>query len=128
MTTKKKTTKKTTKTTVVEAPDLMAWACPECGATHQKHGNGGKDDCRDRGGGPCNGLVCECWEIGTNETISNKPDHGRSFANVCGNAMCYHCGWSGALPPRPKGLAPWEKKALDAGWTMPAKRKKELGL
>jgi hypothetical protein len=27
---------------------------------------------------------------------------------------------------KPKGLAPWEKKALDAGWTMPEARAKEL--
>jgi hypothetical protein len=30
------------------------------------------------------------------------------------------------VPVRPKGLQPWEKKALDAGWTPPPSRAKEL--
>jgi len=104
------------------------WACPDCGAKHQTHGKG--DYCKLNAPGhlSCDGLVCECWEEGVDEGVSGAPDHGISFANPCVNANCYHCGWGGRLPVRPKGLQPWEKKALEAGWAPPAKRKKELGI
>lgn len=104
------------------------WACPDCGAKHQTHGKGDYCKLNAPGHSSCDGLVCECWEEGVDEILSGAPDHGISFANPCVNANCYHCGWGGSLPVKPKGLLPWEKKALEAGWAPPAKRKKELGI
>ena len=106
-------------------PELeIKWACPKCGATHEKHGAGGSDKCKDRyqRDQDCQGLVCECddWDSG--------DEHGASFEHPCPNAVCYHCDWEGRFPPIPKKLAPWEKKALEAGWMPPKERKKELGL
>jgi hypothetical protein len=67
------------------------------------------------------GFICDCdWETG--------PEHGESYQDPCEEAYCYHCGWGGTFPEKPKGLQSWEKKALDAGWTMPEARMAELGL
>ena len=101
----------------------VPWACPKCGS---KPGHHGKGECLDSGHGPCQGLVCECPI--EDDSSDNLPDHGETFAHPCPNANCYHCGWGGTIPQKPKGLQPWEKKALEAGWGMPAARRKELGL
>lgn len=103
----------------MEAKKLtFEWECPECGATWQKHGKG---TC-EGGRGRCEGLICEC------DDFSDSDDHGRVLGNKCRNAVCTHCLWGGVLPRAPKRLAPWEKKALEAGWAPPAKRAAELGL
>jgi hypothetical protein len=61
----------------------------------------------------CQGLICECWE--DDDAIgSEEENHGVSFENPCKRANCYPCGWGGTLPATPKGLAPFEKKALEA--------------
>ena len=100
--------------------------CPKCGATPNKHGKG---ECADRVSyrehSVCLGCICECAE---DDNDSEAEGHGESFENPCPNAVCAHCGWGGTLPVKPKGLQTWEKKALEAGWTPPANRKKELGL
>jgi len=99
--------------------ESLKWACPKCGAEAHKHG---KKDCLSRGLGDCEGLICECDDDG------GGPQHGQVFNDPCPNANCYHCGWGGTLPIKPKGLQKWEKQALEAGWTPPDQRKKELGL
>ena len=107
---------------------VVKWECPKCGATPEKHGKGGHDKCQYLdgpmmgGSRECGGFICEC------EYDCDDEDHGTNFGHPCGNAMCYHCGWSGIFPKKPKGLQAWEKKALDAGWVPPESRKKELGL
>ena len=97
------------------------WQCPKCGAEHAKHGRG---ECGD-GRKSCDGLVCEC-DLDPDDQSSELPSHGVSLSNKCKNACCYHCGWGGTLPRPPKGLAAWERTALDAGWTPPKKRAAEL--
>lgn len=101
----------------------IKWACPKCGADANKHGKGGREKCKDRHGSndACNGLLCEC-DAEENDT------HGESFETPCTNAVCHHCGWEGTFPAKPKGLQAWEKRALEAGWTPPEARKKDLGL
>lgn len=101
----------------------IQWACPKCAAPANKHGKGGDEACRDRnhGSSDCAGFLCMCDDEGS-------PHHGESFADPCTEATCYHCGWRGTFPVKPKGLAKWEKTALDAGWTMPPARAKELGI
>ncbi len=96
----------------------MKFECPKCGAVPHRHGRG---FCRARDS-TCDGLICECYE----DERSELEDHGRSLGNSCPTAVCLHCGWSGTVPKKPKGLQAWEKKALEAGWIMPAARKKEL--
>ena len=66
--------------------------------------------------GSCAGLVCECDDDG------DAPFHGETFESPCDCAVCYHCGWAGSLPVRPKALQAWERKALNEGWTPPAHR------
>lgn len=61
------------------------------------------------------GFICDC-------PTTTSDEHGSTMAERCPEANCYHCGWSGTFPPTPKGLVPWEKKALEAGWTPPAGR------
>ena len=92
------------------------WQCPKCGATENQCGRG---VCKIHSP-PCAGLLCEC----PNEEPSKE--HGESFADRCTDAICYHCGWAGQMPPTPKGIAPWEKKALEAGWKPPPERAREL--
>lgn len=84
--------------------------CPKCGATPQKHGKG---KCLAGEGRECDGLICECDPIDNPET--DTETHGESFADKCTNANCYHCGWGGTVPAKPKGAQAWEKKALEAG-------------
>lgn len=96
----------------------VKWACPNCGAEPEKHGKGGEEKCLARGGG-CSGFLCDCSDTGS-------EGHG-TFADPCPESYCYHCRWGGVFPPKPKGLLPWEKKALEAGWTPPSARQKELG-
>lgn len=101
----------------------IEWACPKCGAKANTHGKGGSEKCEDRlsrNGQGCSGFVCECAD--------EEGVHGESFTAPCTCATCYHCGWGGTFPKRPKGLQPWERKALEAGWAPPIKRKKELGI
>lgn len=105
---------KTTKATCIP------WACPKCGAKPDHHGKGGADACLEEST-ICQGLICECEDEG-------GDDHGETFAEPCRHANCYHCGWGGTVPQRPKGLQAWEKKAPEAGWVMPESRRKELGL
>ena len=101
---------------------MSKWACPGCGAKPGKHGKG---ECRRIRGSAfsetCTGFVCEC------DDDSDDKNHG-TLASPCCNAHCYHCAFDGTFPKPPKGLQAWEKKALEAGWVMPAKRKKELKL
>ena len=96
------------------------WKCPNCGAA--AHGCGRKGakprniraDDMDHKPGSCEGLLCECEDDGAD------PTHGVEFSNPCYDAVCYHCGWGGEMPPRPKKIKPWEKSALDNGWSPPA--------
>lgn len=81
------------------------WVCPDCGAQF----NCKKDDCDDR---RCQGLICGCEHDTSNI-------HGTTQSDPCKNAVCYHCNWEGRVPPTPKKLKPWEKKAIEAGWTPP---------
>ena len=86
--------------------EKIKFECPKCGATPNEHGKG---DCRNR---YCMGFVCEC-DGDTAET------HGDSYSDPCPNANCDHCGWFGKFPKPPGKILPWEKKALEAGWTPP---------
>lgn len=99
------------------------WNCPKCGAGANEHGAGGRDKCNE-GATSCQGFICECDP--RDNAASEQDDHGTSLTNPCREANCYHCGWGGTFPKNPKGLQTWEKKALDAGWTMPEARAKEL--
>jgi hypothetical protein len=102
---------------------MSEFKCPKCAAPPHKHGKGGAEKCHDRhGGDDCEGLLCECED----DPRSEEDDHGTSFSNPCHNAVCYHCSFVGTVPVKPKGLAPWEKKALDEGWTPPEARRREL--
>lgn len=94
------------------------WECPKCGAKDNAHGRGETAVC-DRSG-TCGGLLCEC------DIVAPLPMHGEVLDDPCEEANCYHCGWGGRLPALPKKLAPWEKKALEAGWAPPPARAKEL--
>jgi hypothetical protein len=115
------------------------WKCPKCGAPVHGHGKGGEDACQYKPqsascqGLSCEGLLCEC------EYEGDMSDHGQTEDNVCENAHCYHCGWTGSMPQvmiglakregalrkavLPTGVLPagaprrgWQKKAWDAGW------------
>lgn len=97
------------------------WVCPKCGAGAHEHGKGGREKCLSNHS-LCDGFVCEC------DAEYDDPDHGATFEKPCRAANCYHCGWGGVFPPKPKGMQAWEKKALDAGWMPPDARRKELGL
>ncbi len=101
----------------------IEWKCPKCGADANEHGRGGSEKCQDRHGRglTCAGFICEC-------DGDTEDDHGQTFTDVCSNAVCYHCGWCGDFPVKPKKLQTWEKKALEAGWTPPEGRRGELGL
>jgi hypothetical protein len=103
---------------------MPAFKCPKCGALPHKHGKGGKRECISREDEACEGLICDCDDY----ERSNEKNHGTSFLNPCHEANCYHCGYGGVMPQKPKGLEMWEKKALEAGWAPPASRRKELGL
>ena len=105
---------------------MTEWKCPKCGAGAHRHGAGGEGSCKSQG--ECEGLLCECFEYETGHAIalSEERDHGISHSNPCKHAACYHCGWGGVMPRPIAGLAQWERKALEAGWEMPAKRKAEL--
>lgn len=70
-------------------------------------------------------FLCECWDV--YDDFVDSKEHGHAFADPCTNAVCHHCGWHGTFPTLPKKAAPWEKKALAAGWTPPEARAKELG-
>ncbi len=94
----------------------IEFRCPKCGASPKGCPKKAKIPCLSRQS--CLGFICECSEEG--------PDHGTSFEDPCHEANCYHCGWGGTFPCKPKGLQPWEKKALEAGWTPPPARAKEL--
>ena len=94
--------------------DVIKWACPKCGAPAGGHGKGGGDRCNESSGRECQGFLCEC-------DCDTDDGHGESHADPCHCASCYHCGWGGTFPPPLKGILPWEKKALAAGWTPPAR-------
>ena len=99
---------------------VIPWACPKCKATVDSHG---QRPCAVNNSDGCSGFVCEC-----DFDEADTPDHGNTYDTACKEAHCYHCGWCGVFPKPPGKAAPWEKKALDAGWAMPESRKKELGL
>ena len=94
------------------------WACPKCGATTNVCGKRPTEMCTGKAPSEtdCSGLICECDQFETGAL------HGESHSDPCEEANCYHCGWGGRLPVKPKGLAPWEKKALEAGWKPPPDR------
>lgn len=101
-------------------PMNTPWKCPKCGAAPEEHGKGGKEKCVWAPHSDiCLGFICHCDDDGTS-------GHGESLANRCPAAVCHHCDWYGKFPVIPRGLQPWEKKALEAGWVMPEARKKEL--
>lgn len=104
---------------------VLEFKCPRCSAPPHKHG---KERCGDRQalwtGETCEGFICDCDSDEFPQ--SNEDTHGKSFSNPCVTATCYHCGFSGTVPAKPKGLQSWEKKALEAGWTPPPARAKEL--
>lgn len=100
---------------------MIEFKCPKCGAKPDEHGKGGQDKCRSYRD-QCSGFICEC------EDDDGSENHGQSFEDICTTALCHHCGWHGKFPVKPKGLSPWEKKALDEGWVPPESRRKELGL
>lgn len=106
-------------------PKHVGFSCPQCGAKPQAHGKG--DCCYDQV--ECTGFLCECQleeNAEANQELIDREDHGESMANPCPHAACYHCGWFGKVPAEmPKGVLPWEKKALAAGWTPPKNWKKE---
>lgn len=104
----------------------ITWACPKCEAQAGGHGQGRCGSDSD----PCDGFICQCDydDIPRPTSMTEASDHGNNFTNICHNATCDHCGWEGSFPVKPKGLQAWEKKALEAGWVPPEKRKKELGL
>lgn len=79
--------------------------CPKCG-------KGPALDLHER-----DGLLCGCDPH--DHPDSEKALHGETLQNPCRNANCDNCGWGGTFPKAPKGLLPWEKKALAAGWTPP---------
>jgi hypothetical protein len=113
-------TKKTEKTEKTEKARFK-WACPKCGAGAGAHGTKPGELCDgDENGPACQGLICECEE-------DCAEDHGETFDDPCKSASCYHCGWGGTVPKKPKGLQAWEKTALAAGWSPPAARAKEIG-
>lgn len=108
----------------------IEWKCPKCGADAGEHGRG---ECMQNGGpsgndSGCMGFICECLDSGDPPLHAEDGDHGHSLEKSCLYAYCYHCDWAGVFPVKPKGLQAWERKALDAGWTMPEARRKELGL
>ena len=99
---------------------LFAFQCPKCGADPNHCGKKRTEMCDgERGAEQCMGFICECEE-------ETAEEHGTTLNDPCPNANCYHCGWGGTHPKAPKGLQAWERKALEAGWTMPAERAKEL--
>lgn len=93
----------------------VKWRCPKCGADANEHGKGGAEKCQDRFAGDkyCQGFLCECDQ-------DTEANHGLVFSDRCPSAHCYHCGWSGTFPQPLNAITPWEKKALEAGWTPPA--------
>lgn len=96
--------------------DLIPFVCPRCKAKPNAHGTVGryaKSEHSWRREDYCEGVLCEC-EFDTGD------GHGESFADPCQNAYCHCCGWGGRLPTMPRKALPWEKKALEAGWTPPA--------
>jgi len=102
---------------------VFEFKCPRCGAEPHRHGAGGRDRCKYEGE-ECEGLICECDP--DENPDSEQKEHGTTLSNPCRNANCYHCHWGGTVPVKPKGLQSWEKKALEAGWTPPPARAKEL--
>lgn len=104
----------------------VEWKCPECGAEPNKHGSGGVAKCEDHhsASSGCGGFVCDC----DCEYDAEDSTHGVTFGDPCENARCFHCRWEGSFPVAPKKVAPWEKRALAAGWTPPPKRAAELGM
>lgn len=99
--------------------ETIEWKCPRCGATPEGHAHLDEDSryaCKGRGfgGNDCMGFICEC-----EGPASDNEAHGTTHGQPCENATCYHCGWVGTFPQRPKKIQAWEKKALDAGWQPP---------
>lgn len=90
----------------------IKWQCPKCGAEPGEHGKGGADKCISIDAVSfCDGFLCDC--------DVDSEGHGKSYSDQCTNAVCSHCGWSGTFPVKPRGMLPWEKKALEAGWSPP---------
>ncbi|MGD9211733.1 MAG: hypothetical protein PVI90_13185 [Desulfobacteraceae bacterium] len=75
------------------------WKCPKCGAPNNACGEG---ECACTYTiGYCDGFVCECEDVNNNDDNVDE-DHGLYMDNPCHNAACYHCGWTGRFPPKPK--------------------------
>lgn len=83
----------------------------------------GQGPCADEKESLCSGFICEC-----SSDESDADGHGDTYGMPCKEAHCYHCGWQGVFPKPPSKAAPWEKKALEAGWTPTPQRAVELGL
>jgi hypothetical protein len=104
---------------------VFEFKCPKCNAPPHEHGKGRcTDRIGQREGGDCEGFICDCDSDEFPQSADD--DHGKTFSNPCETASCYHCGFAGRVPVKPKGLQSWEKKALEAGWTPPPDRAKEL--
>ncbi len=99
------------------------WKCPKCEARPNRCGKG---DC-EYGIGRCTGFTCECLaESDDGGASADEKDHGMTLDAPCRFAICDHCGWGGTFPVPPPRLQAWEKKALEAGWSPPSVRAKEL--
>lgn len=96
---------------------VFKWECPKCGAEANECGDEKKRTSHHLDE-HCAGFICEC--------DTDTEEHGTTLSDPCREAQCYHCGWCGTYPRPPLGLQAWEKKALEAGWTPPPDREKEL--
>ena len=98
----------------------VKWQCPKCGANSNDHkGAKNPNECFNS---HCMGFVCECEDDSDGEI---NPSHG-THVEPCHSARCYHCEWEGTFPAPLKGLLPWEKKAMEAGWGIPDARLAEI--
>lgn len=93
----------------------IPYACLRCKSKPNKHGTVPRYAKTEHGNRKdyCEGVLCQCPGDDVLET------HGETFENPCLEAHCGCCGWGGRLPPLPKKMLPWERKALDAGWAPP---------
>ena len=93
----------------------VKWECPECKAPPNKHGNGGSDKCgMDRRGYEV--TIAKASSASVTRTRKTMASRKTSLAFMLAATTA---DGAGRFPPLPKKLKPFEKKALDAGWTPP---------